>query len=198
MLQPRFLGERNYEVILEPLKERLAKNRGNTALVIHQIGSHGPSYYLRYPTGFGPFAPTCQFSNFADFTSPEIVNAYDNSIAFTDKFLGKATDTQSSQDKFLTAMVYISDHGDSLGKSGLYLHGAPNFLDLPEQNKVAAALWFAQAFSQQMGLDMDCLRKGGNNPISHDNLFGTSLGLLNLETKEAAPTLDLTAACKSN
>ena len=192
------LGECNDDVFLAPMKERLAKNSGNTALVLHQIGSHGPSYYMRYPTGFEPFAPACQSSNFADCTSAEIVNAYDNTIAFTDRFLGKVIDTLGAQDRFLTAMVYMSDHGESLGENGLYLHGAPYFLAPPEQTKVPAALWFSNAFSQQMGLDTDCLRKGTNSPISHDNLFSTSLGMLDLETSAAAPALDLTAACKSN
>lgn len=191
------LGECNDDVFLAPLKERLAKNSGNTALVLHQIGSHGPSYYLRYPEGFEPFAPACQSSNFADCTSAEIVNAYDNTIAFTDRFLGEVIDTLGAQDRFLTAMVYMSDHGESLGENGLYLHGAPYFLAPPEQTKVPAALWFSDAFSQQMGLDTDCLRKGTDSPISHDNLFSTSLGMLDLETSAAAPALDLTAACKS-
>ena len=97
-------------------------------LVLHQIGSHGPSYYLRYTRAFEKFKPACKTSNFFDCTREEIVNAYDNSIAYTDKVIADLISLLQKQDQINSSMMYISDHGESLGENGLFLHGTPYFM----------------------------------------------------------------------
>ncbi len=190
-------GECTDDILTAALQDRLATATGNTVLVLHQIGSHGPSYYLRYPDGFAPFGPACQSSNFGDCSKEEIVNAYDNSIAYSDKVLGDMIDALKGQDKFLTSLIYMSDHGESLGENGIFLHAAPYFMAPIEQIRVPAAIWMSDSFAAQMEIDPACMRKSVNLPISHDNFFSTVLGMLNLQTSATDPALDLTNPCRN-
>ena len=97
-------------------------------MVLHQIGSHVPSYYLRYPQALERFQPACRTADFSDCTAQEVTNAYDNTIAFTDKVLADLIDLLAMQEGLSTSLIYVSDHGESLGEKGLYLHGAPYFM----------------------------------------------------------------------
>src|SRR5690606_14753139 len=98
----------------------------DTVLVLHQIGSHGPAYYLRYPESYRRFRPDCRSAEFSDCSKEEIVNAYDNTILYTDHILASVIDRLAGeQGRLDTAMLYMSDHGESLGEFGLYLHGTP-------------------------------------------------------------------------
>ena len=189
-------GECNDSIFLAPLRKVLASATQNTVLVLHQVGSHGPPYYLRYPQGFEPFKPACQSSELADCTDAEIINAYDNSIAYTDAVLGQIIDLLQGQTRLLTTLVYQSDHGESLGEGGIYLHSAPYFIAPEEQLHAATLLWTAPDFQTQLGIAQSCLSAKAGTQISHDNLFHTVLGLLNIETTVRNPALDLTADCR--
>ena len=57
-----------------------------------------------------------------------MTNAYDNTIAYTDKVLADLIDLLAMQEGLSTSLIYVSDHGESLGEKGLYLHGAPYFM----------------------------------------------------------------------
>ncbi|MCX8507704.1 MAG: sulfatase-like hydrolase/transferase, partial [Rhodobacteraceae bacterium] len=190
-------GECEDSIFFKPLQEQLNKATGNTVIVLHQIGSHGPAYFLRYSDAYERFKPACKSAAFSDCTTDEIVNAYDNTIAFTDHFLSTIIDMLKDQDKALTAMYYVSDHGESLGENGVYLHAAPYFMAPVQQTHVPMVLWTSKPFADQFALNDACLRGKVSAPLSHDNLFHTILGLLNVETKVHVPALDLTDGCKN-
>ena len=189
-------GECEDSIAFKPLQAMLEAATEDTVIILHTMGSHGPAYYLRYPPDFEPFAPACQTATFGDCTNEEIVNAYDNTIAYTDKFLSSVIDLLAQQDNVIASMVYVSDHGESLGENGLYLHGAPYFLAPPEQTHVPMVMWFSDAYKAAFGLDEGCVRAKTADPFSHDNLFHTVLGMAGVETTIHQAPLDIIDDCK--
>ncbi|MDQ2066599.1 phosphoethanolamine--lipid A transferase [Xinfangfangia sp. CPCC 101601] len=183
------------EVFLPIIRKTAKEITTDTVLVLHMIGSHGPAYSRRYPRERAAFLPDCQSTQFSDCTAEEIVNAYDNSIRETDHVIAQSIDILEAQDRVIPALVFVSDHGESLGENGLYLHAAPAFMAPPEQINVPFVLWLSARFTSTFKLDRSCLSQGAAQPISHDNLFSTVLGLLNVDTRVRDPNLDLTNGC---
>ncbi|MFM2366515.1 MAG: hypothetical protein RIR95_1123, partial [Pseudomonadota bacterium] len=189
-------GECEDSIFLPELKKIADTMTTDTVVVLHQIGSHGPAYFLRYPPDFEPFKPACQFAEFAKCSGEEITNAYDNTIAYTDKFLGDVIDMLQGETKVITSMVYLSDHGESLGEGGLYLHGAPYFMAPSQQTHVPMAMWFSENYKTAFGLQEACLRGKTGLPLSQDNLFHTALAMAGVETSARNEELNLLNGCQ--
>ena len=183
-------------VFLKALQDKADTITGNTVIVLHQIGSHGPSYWLRYPPDRELFSPACQTPELTDCTTEEIVNAYDNTIAYTDHFLAQVIDLLDASDRVIPAMYYVSDHGESLGEGGLYLHGTPYFMAPEYQTHVPMVLWMSERFRDSLGLDVECLKSRAGEPASHDNMFSTVLGMVDVTTTARDDALDLAGACR--
>ena len=187
------------QVLLNKLDETLATaERKDTVIVLHVIGSHGPTYFLRYPPEHRKFTPDCQRSDIQNCSQDELINTYDNTILYTDYIISEVVKKlQNQQDKFDPAMLYLSDHGESLGEKGMYLHGAPYSIAPIEQTSIPMLAWVSEDFSKDNHLDMACLAehaaKGG---FSHDNLFDSLLGLMNVKTEVYQPKLDIFASCR--
>jgi len=197
---PRFCadGECTDGIFLEKLTDYAANLTQNTVLVLHTIGSHGPSYNLRYPPEFGVFTPVCTTAELKNCSTEEITNAYDNTILYTDYILASFIDILEGQDKVLPAMIYASDHGESLGEGGLYLHGAPYMLAPAFQTQVPMLLWMSQQYEAVFGWDRACLAAKKDEPASHDNWYSTILRLADVHTDTVVPALDLTLGCHPN
>jgi lipid A ethanolaminephosphotransferase len=197
---PEFCGEGECTdgILVKEVAQLLPEIDQDTILVLHQIGSHGPSYYLRYPEAFEKFKPACRTANLSACTSEEVINAYDNTILYTDKVLRDLIALFSAQDHLASAVLYISDHGESLGENGLYLHGAPYFMAPDEQTKVPMLFWQSQIFAKSVGIDDGCLRAKASAAYSHDHLFHSLLGLTGVDTAERLPELDIFADCGRN
>ncbi|MFN4156141.1 MAG: phosphoethanolamine transferase [Paracoccaceae bacterium] len=189
-------GECTDEAFLPLIEDRLATITQDTVLVLHMIGSHGPAYYLRYPPERAAFQPACETSQFSDCTVAQIVNAYDNSVLETDYVVSRAIDLMAASERVLPAMIFLSDHGESLGENGLYLHAAPGFMAPDEQTQVPMVMWLGEDFRAAMALDADCLTDAAAQPVSHDNLFHSVLGLLDVTTSVRDPGLDLAGPCR--
>lgn len=161
---------------------------GDIFIVLHQMGNHGPAYYKRYPDRFERFAPVCRTNQLEQCTGEEIENAYANAVLYTDYFLSRVIDLLKRNSKdFHTAMFYVSDHGESLGENRIYLHGLPYFMAPDEQKHVAAVMWFGDSF----GVDRKALRAKAGLPFSHDNLFHTVLGMMEIRTSVYDRSLDI-------
>jgi len=159
-------------------------------IVLHTMGSHGPAYYKRYPDVFEVFKPTCKTNQLNECSDEQINNAYDNTIVYADYFLSKVIELLKHNAESLdTAMFYISDHGESLGENGVYLHGMPYFMAPIAQVHVPALMWFNESFSSK--INMSALKVTANEPLSHDNLFHTLLGLMNIKTEVYNNQLDI-------
>jgi lipid A ethanolaminephosphotransferase len=191
-------GECLDEVLLQGMEGIAHDRHGNLFVVMHQLGSHGPAYFQRYPPSFKRFTPACETAELRRCTEAEIVNAYDNSLLYTDHFLAKViaflADAQKTHD---TAMLYVSDHGESLGEGGLYLHGVPYAIAPDVQTNVPFAMWLSPAFQRGFGVSRECMGRQTALPVSHDNLFHSVLGVLDVATAAYDARLDLFAACRA-
>jgi len=168
-----------------------AQQDGDVFIVLHQMGNHGPAYYKRYPEEFEKFTPVCKTNQLESCSKEEIDNAYDNAILYTDYFLSKVIDLlEGNGDEFEAAMLYISDHGESLGEHGVYLHGMPYFIAPEAQTHVPMIMWFGSGFDEAEA-DVAELKKNMHEKYSHDNIFHTVLGLLEVDTSVYDKTMDL-------
>ncbi len=196
---PRFCadGTCDDEIVLEKIDEWLSNVKQDSVLVFHQMGNHGPAYYKRYPEAFRKFVPECTTTELAKCKDQEIVNAYDNAILYTDFVLSGIIDRLKARtDTLATGMLYVSDHGESLGENGLYLHGTPYFIAPDEQTRIPLLTWFSPEFAASMGLDIRCQQQRRENTFSHDNLFSSLLGMMNVSTSVYERDLDMFAACR--
>ncbi|MDH4392278.1 MAG: phosphoethanolamine--lipid A transferase [Aquabacterium sp.] len=189
-------------VMLDGLDARIAalpaaQRAKGVLLVMHQMGSHGPAYYKRVPPDFKRFLPECSTSNLQDCSREQLINAYDNTIAYTDHFLAQAIGwLQKRQDSHDSALVYVSDHGESLGENNLYLHGLPYAIAPDVQKHVPWITWLSPGFARRQQLNAACLAGRADAEISHDHYFHSVLGLLDVQTSAYQPMLDAYAACR--
>lgn len=183
------------EVLLQGLARELDRP-GDQVVVLHPIGNHGPSYYRRYPAGFERYTPACRDAELGHCSREEIVNAYDNALLYTDHVLARAIGLLAARPDRQSALIYVSDHGESLGENGLYLHGVPYAIAPQTQTRVPMIAWLSPAWLAQGGLDTACLHERARQPASHDNLFHSVLGLLGVATSVYDARLDLFAGCR--
>ncbi|MCO6058836.1 phosphoethanolamine--lipid A transferase [Pseudomonas sp. MOB-449] len=192
-------GECHDEILLKDLQGYIDQLKDDSVLVLHQMGSHGPDYAKRYPKRFEKFTPVCNSNALNDCSQESIVNAYDNTLVYTDYVLSSLIDLlRHNQDKVDTAMLYIADHGESLGEYNLYLHGTPYVMAPDQQKHVAMLGWFSDSYRQDFALDTRCLDKERDKPLSQDNFFHSVLGLLQVQTGEYKAGLDLFASCRAD
>ncbi|MBM3391273.1 MAG: phosphoethanolamine--lipid A transferase [Betaproteobacteria bacterium] len=185
------------EGMLVPLQDYIDSHpSGDILVVLHQMGNHGPAYYKRYPPEFEKFRPACRSKDLSRCSQEEIGNAYDNAILYTDHFLGKAIELLKRNDaKFETALFYLSDHGESLGEGGVYLHGLPRPIAPESQLHVPAILWFGSGFDE---LDRPALERKRHRRYTHDHLFHTLLGFFEIKTAFYKPELDILDGCRKD
>lgn len=192
-------GEYCYdEALLKPLSAKLSElTHENTLIVLHMIGSHGPTYFKRYPKDKRVFTPDCQRSDIQNCSEEQLVNTYDNTIAYTDLVLSKIINQLSQladKENIETSLLYISDHGESLGESGVYLHGLPYAFAPQEQTHIPMIYW---TDPMQTDFDLGCLNSLAKSPITHDNVFDTLLSIMSVKTKVYDIEKDPFIQCKS-
>ncbi|HQW21570.1 MAG TPA: phosphoethanolamine--lipid A transferase [Rhodocyclaceae bacterium] len=188
-------GECRDEGMLVQLQDYIDSHpKGDIFIVLHQMGNHGPAYFKRYPSEFEKFRPVCQSNDLSRCSDEEIGNAYDNAILYTDYFLGKTIELLKRNDhNFETALFYLSDHGESLGEKGIYLHGLPKAIAPDSQTHVPAVIWLGSGFDD---VDIPALMKKRDGRFTHDNMAHTVLGLMEIKTKVYRPELDLLDGCR--
>ena len=196
-------GECFDEIMLHQLDERIqalpAERRAKGVVVVmHQMGSHGPAYYKRVPDEFKKFQPECKSNALQECSREQVVNSFDNTILYTDHFLAQAIQwLKKSEAKAATAMLYVSDHGESLGENNLYLHGLPYRVAPDFQKRVPWISWWSPTFEKQTGLQRTCLKNKADLPLTHDNYFHSALGLMGVSTEVYQAKLDVHADCRS-
>ncbi|MEZ5507749.1 MAG: phosphoethanolamine--lipid A transferase [Gammaproteobacteria bacterium] len=183
-------------ILLKDLEQRINQLPDAAVIVLHQKGSHGPAYYLRSPKEFQQFVPVCHTNQLQQCSKTEILNAYDNTILYTDHVLANLIGfLKLRTERYDSALVYVSDHGESLSENNLYLHGLPYAIAPDEQTHIPFFMWFSERYSERFGIDTDCLNAVSNQPYSHDNLFDTVLGLLDIKTSLYRRDSDMLASC---
>ncbi len=197
-------GECFDEVMLKGLDARIAaldpvRRARGVVVVMHQMGSHGPAYFKRSPTAFKKFMPECASNVLQQCPREQLINAFDNTLVYTDHVLASAAkwlDQKSQAGQADTALLYVSDHGESLGENNLYLHGLPYALAPEFQTHVPMVTWLSGAMQKRTGVRTDCLNQHADAPLTHDNLFHAMLGLLDVQTRLYKPEMDWFAACR--
>ena len=188
------------EGLLAGLDERLLKLKGARStqlMVLHQLGNHGPSYFRRYPSNFARFAPACEKDDLQKCSRAEITAAYDNALLYTDHVLASLiAKLQAASGAVDSAVIYVSDHGESLGENNLYLHGLPYAIAPDLQKQVPMVAWFSAGAPASLGLDTACLQTRAQKPVAHDHLFHTLLALLDVKTALYEREWDLTQGCR--
>ena len=188
------------ELLLEDFDALLADRTRDHLIILHQRGSHGPAYHTDVPQWAKEFFPECDLPNLRNCDRAAINNSYDNTILYTDYFVSRVIDELDKRStEFDTAMLYVSDHGESLGENGLYLHGLPYSMAPREQTEVPMLFWGSPGFyGERAGVDPQCLRRSAQQDTSHDAIFHTLLPIFGLESPLYDERLDLLAACRGN
>lgn len=161
------------EILLNGLKEQILSTKKNKVLVVlHTYTSHGPTYYKKYPKKFEKFTPVCESVELANCTQQELINAYDNTILYTDYILASLIDELKQLNEYNTSMIYVSDHGESLGESNLYMHGIPASLAPKEQLDIPFLVWLPEGSKK--------LKE--NQELSQHHIFHSVLNFLAIES----------------
>lgn len=195
-------GECLDEALLLGLDRRIAAlpeaaRRNGVLVVLHQMGSHGPAYSRRSPQAFKRFQPECTTLVLGECTHEGLVNAYDNSIAYTDHVLASTIDWLRSQSAaWAPAMLYVSDHGESLGEYGVFLHGLPDVIAPEVQKHVPMVAWLGDAIAARDHIDLACVARERSRRLSHDNLYHSVMGLLDVVSPTYRADLDVFAPCR--
>jgi lipid A ethanolaminephosphotransferase len=184
------------EVLIADLPKRLAAMRSPALLVLHIKGSHGPAYFQRYPAAFNVFKPGCDTAEVQTCTYAQAVASYDNTILYTDHILGEVVGALKADPEVDSAMMYLSDHGESLGENDVYLHGADWDKAPSQQKHIPMLLWLSPGWVRDSGVRLDCMAQRRTQPASQDNVFHTLLGFFDTRTTVYAPELDLLAGCR--
>ncbi len=201
------------EGLLDGLQGQLGKAQGTQLLVLHMLGNHGPAYFKRYPTAFEQFKPACRTEDLRRCSREEITNAYDNALLYTDHVLARTLTILKAATQVDTALIFVSDHGESLGENNLYLHGLPYAIAPDVQKQVPMFLWLSEGWTggpsdakantsteQQQPFRPACLqqlkREAAQQTATHDHLFHTVLGLLGVSTRLYEPSWDLLQGCR--
>lgn len=183
------------ELMLQSMNKYIVKGSDNF-VVLHTQGSHLP-YHEKYPVGFTKWNPVCTASAPENCTDKEsMINAYDNSIYYTSYFLQQLINLlKSYKSEFDTLMIYMSDHGESLGEDGVYAHGRPYAIAPDEQKHIPAMMWISEEMATNHKINIECMNAKKNARLSHDYLFHTLLNVFEIKTTVYDNTLDLFDKC---
>lgn len=184
----------NYdEVLLNGLAERIrASSSDKIFIVLHLAGSHGPVYYTKYPARFETFKPVCKSVDLQKCTSQELVNAYDNSIVYTDYVVGQAITLLKEMPEVATSLIYLSDHGESLGEYGLYLHGTPYSIAPGVQKDIPFIVWMSDEFKRHKHIRASDLAADASH--SQANVFHSVMGTFDMRSEIYKPDRDIFAS----
>lgn len=182
--------------LLNGLQQEVEDMPNDGVIVLHTMGSHGPAYFERYTPEFRKFTPTCDTNQIQSCSQEALINTYNNTIVYIDHMLAATIKLLDNIKDINAALYFFSDHGESLGENGMYLHAAPYAIAPKEQTHIPMIFWANQNWYQDLGWDETCLKKNANTAVSHDNIFHSVLGIFNIETQVYQKSLDMFAQCR--
>ncbi|QCO23029.1 phosphoethanolamine--lipid A transferase [Acinetobacter cumulans] len=193
-------GECYDQILVDALNQYIEKipadDQTPRLIVLHQVGSHGPAYYARATPEFQKFKPTCDTNAIQGCTQDALINSYDNSIVYTDHILSEVIQSLKANSKYQTGFWYLSDHGESTGEYGMYLHGAPYAMAPSQQTHVPMIMWFSAEWKAHQAANVSCLSQQKSKVLSQDNLFPSLLSILGVQTQVIDAKNDMLQNCK--
>ncbi len=179
-------------IMLDKFNDLINNSDTDILLVLHTMGSHGPQYHNRYPDSFAVFRPYCKKATPQECSNEENINAYDNTIDYTDSFLSSIIDyLEQHKYSYDSFMMYASDHGESLGENGVYLHGLPYIIAPEAQTHIPFLMWLSNNYIDDNNINLSALKQKTNNKYTHDNITHTLLGLFDVQTRLYDQSLDI-------
>ena len=161
-------------ILLSGLKEQiLASKKNKILIVLHTSTSHGPTYSKKYPAQFEIFKPVCNSVELGNCSHTELVNAYDNTIVYTDYLLANVIEDLKQLQEYKSAMIFVSDHGESLGENNLYMHGLPRSIAPKQQYEIPFIVWTSDNSARQMK---------PNKILTQNYVFHSVLNFLNIQS----------------
>jgi len=161
------------EILLSGLKEQiLGSTKNKILIVLHTSTSHGPSYSKKYPAQFEVFKPVCNSVELGNCSQTDLINAYDNTIVYTDYILHSLIENLKELKEYNSAMIFVSDHGESLGEKNLYMHGVPMSIAPKEQYEIPFIVWLSDSSKQLKP----------NKMLSQNNVFHSVLNFLGIQS----------------
>lgn len=162
------------EVLVNGLKEQILASKKNKVLVVlHTSTSHGPTYSKKYPSKFEVFKPVCNSVELGKCSQTELVNAYDNTIVYTDYILHNVIENLKELKDYKSTMLFVSDHGESLGEKNLYMHGVPLSIAPKEQYEIPFIVWLSDNSNKKLK---------PNEVLSQNHVFHSVLNFLGVES----------------
>lgn len=193
-------GECYDQILVDALNQYIEKipadDQTPRLIVLHQVGSHGPAYYARATPEFQKFKPTCDTNAIQGCTQDALINSYDNSIVYTDHILSEVIQSLKANSMYQTGFWYLSDHGESTGEYGMYLHGAPYAMAPSQQTHVPMIMWFSPEWRAHQAANVSCLSQQKSKVLSQDNLFPSLLSILGVQTQVIDAKNDMLQNCK--
>lgn len=186
------------DILVPALDQTFKAQTGDQLIVMHMLGNHGPAYSRRYPKSFEHFKPACESNDLASCSNDMIRNAYDNVIVFTDAVLADMIRKLRNIKSHDVGLIYVSDHGESLGEHGIYLHGLPYAIAPAEQTQVPMMLWLPQATQKRLGSIGACLSRKAATPSHHDFLAHSLLSIYGVRTDAYKASFDWLNGCKAS
>ena len=184
-------------VLLNGLAQEIQAMPNDGVIVLHTMGSHGPAYYQRYTDDFRKFTSTCDTNQIQDCNQEALRNTYNNTVRYIDYMLAATINLLRQQENTDTALWYVSDHGESLGENGMYLHAAPYAVAPKEQTHVPMIFWASENWYRHTGVSAACMKQSADKAYSHDNWFHSVLGINDVHTQAYQRDLDIFAVCRS-
>jgi len=182
--------------LADALEKVLRNDKKDELILLHMLGNHGPAYFRRYPREFQQFTPPCTSNDLATCTQESIVNAYDNAILYTDHLLERLIRRLEQLKGRRVALIYVSDHGESLGEKGIYLHGLPYLIAPEQQIRVPFFIWMPASTRESLGIDRKCLTSHVMQPTHHDALSHTLMGFFDVRSKVYQERMDIFGRCR--
>ena len=185
------------DVFLDDLRNMMKNIKKDTVIILHTMGSHGPTYFNRYPKEFRKFTPTCDTSDIQSCQRENIINTYDNTILYTDYIISSMIDILKEFPQYESGLIYLSDHGESLGENNIYLHGLPYKFAPKEQTEIPMLIWMSKNMKKNDYIDFNCLKdEAKNGGFSQDNLFHSVISLLEINSNLYNQNLDIFKKCR--
>ncbi len=195
-------GECLDNIMLPELDKLLnAPSEQDLVVVLHSIGSHGPTYFERYTAQERLFTPTCDTREINRCSNDKLRNTYDNTIVYIDQLLDQIIHRLEQRPDWKSSLLFVSDHGESLGENGMYLHGTPYAIAPEYQTRVPMTMWLSPAWLKQKSTDLACLNSQSKQAYSHDNIFHTLVGLSDADPRTISQYRadeDILAKCRGN
>lgn len=171
------------EDILPHLENELQDDNPTQLHILHSIGSHW-WYNSHYTDEFERYTPVIKSRVVSSNTQEEMINSYDNTILYTDYFIKETIDLIRDKKSIL---IFLSDHGESLGEDGYYLHGA----DRPELHYPAAFVWYSDKYAQSFPDMIENLKDNSDKKYRSDYLFHSIIDAADITTEYIEPQLSI-------